>query len=109
MKKEMSDYINGMTENNLETLEQIITLQYRKFIQFYKLVKEYSGIITKVKYQFISPSSLDVLLVLNTKRDLSNLKKELEKSMEKSKYDGSVKVVKKNIFISIILEESDGK
>lgn len=109
MKKEMSDYINGMTENNLETLEQIITLQYRKFIQFYKLVEEYSGIITKVKYEFISPSSLDVLLVLNTKRDLSNLKKELEKSMEKSKYDGSVKVVKKNIFISIILEESDRK
>ena len=105
MKQEMSDYMNAMTSSDLETLEKIISLQYRKFVKFYKLVKDYSGLISKVKYEFNSPSSLDVVLTFNTKRNLENIKKELESSMEKNSYDGIVESVKKGLFISIKLDE----
>lgn len=105
MKKDVVDYMNELTSSNLNSLEQLISLQYRKFIQFYRLVKDYSDIITKVKYEFNSPSSLDVVLIFDTKRDLKDIKKELISSMEKSKYNGSIKVVKKSIYMSIILDE----
>jgi hypothetical protein len=111
MKKDMTDYINSMIEDNLETLGKIISLQYRKFIRFYELVSEYSGSIDAVKYDFISPTSLDVSLTFESKEDLKKVKKEIETAMEKSKYDGSVKQEspKKDnrLFISIILEEPD--
>ena len=111
MKKDMTDYINSMIEDNLETLGKIISLQYRKFIRFYELVSEYSGSIDDVKYDFISPTSLDVSLTFESKEDLKKVKKEIETAMEKSKYDGSVKQEspKKDnrLFISIILEEPD--
>ena len=105
MKQVMTDYINSMTEGNLDSLEQIISLQYRKFIRFYRLVEGYSELIKNLKYEFNSPTSLDVLLVLESKAKPENIKKEIEASMSESKYDGEVKLVKKNVFISIILDE----
>ena len=105
MKKDMTDYINGMTENNLDTLEQIISLQYKKFMKFYKIVEPYSSSIEKVKYQFESPLSLDVFLILDSKKDAKELKRELESLMEKHDCNGSVEVNKKDIFISIIMDE----
>jgi hypothetical protein len=102
----MVDYINDLSDSNLETLEQIISLQYRKFIRFYQLIEKYSGIIKKVQYEFISPSSLDVVLIFDTKRKLENIKKEIDDEMEKLKYDGSTEVKKKTIAMSIVLDES---
>ena len=104
----MECYINDMTSGDLETLEKIISLQYKKFVRFYKLIKEYSGLISKLKYEFNSASSLDILLYLETKRDPEKIRDEIECSMRESEYDGTVSVVKKNIFISLFLdEESD--
>ena len=108
MKKSMTQYINDMTSGDLETLEKIISFQYKKFVRFYKLIREYSGLISKLKYEFNSTSSLDVLLYMDTKRDLQKLCDEIESAMQKSEYDGAVSVVNKNIFISLVLdEESD--
>lgn len=106
MNKDMVDYMNELSSCNLETLEQIISLQYRKFVRFYKLVEGYSGDINKIKYEFNSPSSLDVVLTFKRKKELSKIKNELEDSMKKSSYDGSVKLNKKEILISIELDES---
>ena len=105
MKKDLVDYLNALSSSDFDILEKIISLQYRKFVRFYKLVSEYSGIISKVKYEFNSPSSLDVVLNCDTKKNLGSIKKELESSMEKSKYDGEIKLIKKNMYISLTLDE----
>ena len=109
MNKKMTDYINEMASSNMETLEKIISLQYRKFVRFYKLVESYSDMIKKVKYEFNSPLSLDVVLVFNDSKDgkdIKNIRKKLEESMIESKYDGYTKIIeKKCIFISIELDE----
>ena len=58
MKEDMFDYIDKLSGKDFKTLEKIISFPYRKFIRFYRLVESYSGIITKVKYNFISPSNI---------------------------------------------------
>lgn len=108
MKKVITQYMNDMTSGDLETLEKIISFQYKKFVRFYKLIHDYSGLISKLKYEFNSASSLDVLLYMDTKRDLKKLCDEIEDMMKKSEYDGEVSVVKKNIFISLVLDEESG-
>jgi hypothetical protein len=105
--KSMSDYMNDLTGHSLDTLEQIISLQYRKFVQFYRLIEKYSNIINKVHYEFNSPLSLDVELEFNTKKTLETIKKELDESIKKNNYDGLITIKKKNIIISLVLDEED--
>lgn len=106
MKRDMAEYLNALTSDDLDTFEQIISLQYRKFTMFYKLVNQYSHLIDKLKYNFEDASSLDVVLSMDSSTDMKSVKKELESSMEKSGYDGSIKIQKKNLRISIVLLES---
>ena len=105
MKKDMAEYLNALVSDNLDTFEQIISLQYRKFVRFYKLVSRYSSQIDKIKYTFNDASSLDVILSMCDSADMKTIKQELESSMEKNGYDGSIKIQKKNFHISIILVE----
>lgn len=106
MKKNMIEYINSMSEGKLDTLGTIISLQYKKFIQFYKLVSEYSDDISKVSYQFNSSSSLDVGITFENKCNVDDISDNILNSMEKSKYDGNLtKIDKKNILMNIYLEE----
>ena len=101
----MTEYMNQLTSSSLDNLAIIISCQYRKFCMFYKLVSEYSALITKVKYEFKSISSLDVVLVFKTKRDLNVIRSELESAMEEYGYEGTLTNDKKNIYMSIHLEE----
>lgn len=105
MKKDMIEYLNTLSSNDFDVFEQIISLQYRKFVRFYRLVREYSEMISKIKYEFNSPSSLDVVLSFDTSKNLSSIKKELESSMKKSEYEGEIKLSKKNMYISLTLIE----
>ena len=105
MKKDMIEYLSALSSNDYDAFEKIISLQYRKFVRFYKLVREYSDIISKIKYDFKSPSSLDVVLNFDTKKNISSIKKELESSMKESEYEGEIKLLRKNMYISISLEE----
>ena len=106
MKKDMVEYMNSMCSDNLDTLEYIIAHQYRKFVQFYNLVSEYSSLISKLSYDFQSEESLDIILVFDTKRKLENIKDEFEQSMTDRGYNGAISISKKNMMISIILDES---
>lgn len=106
MKKDMLDYIDGLASGDLDAFEHLISNQYRKFVRFYRLVEGYSSIITKLKYEFNSPLSLDVVLILDTKRNADKIKPELEASIESSEYDGTVTVDNKNVHISITFDEN---
>lgn len=105
MKQDMTEYLNNMTSGSFDTLEKIISLQYRKFVRFYKLVKEYSSLITKLKYTFVDGSTLNIVLVMDPSADMKSIKKELESSIKKSQYEGSIKIQKKNFIISLTLQE----
>lgn len=105
MKNDMAEYLNALASGNFDTFEQIISLQYRKFVRFYKLVKQYSRSIDKLKYHFHDAESLDVVLNMESGSDMKDIKKELESSMERNGYDGSIKIQKNNLHISIVLAE----
>ena len=105
MEKSMTEFLNELTSSDLETLDQIITLQYRKFIRFYRLIEDYSGIIKKIKYDFVSPESLDILLVFDTKKSMDKIKDELLLSMTEKSYNGDIKIENKNMYMSITLDE----
>lgn len=104
MKKGMTDYINAMANNNLETLEQIISTQYRKFVRFYNLVASYTDIIKDIKYDYKSSKSLDIRLSFKN-NDLEHIKDSFVECMSEHGYDGTVELGKKYIDISILLEE----
>ena len=106
MKKDMLEYIDGLASGDLETFEQIISHQYKKFVRFYRLVENYSSYINSLKYEFNSPVSLDVILVLNTNKNADKIKPELELSIENSDYTGTVDIQGKNLHISIEFDET---
>lgn len=107
MKKSMSDYLNAMTSGKLENFENIISHQYRKFKKFYYMIKDYSESITKVKYEFLDKHTLNVSLTFETKRRLSDIKKELESSIEGTDYQCEFKISKKVMKLAITYKESE--
>lgn len=107
MLKQMNEYLSSMSGNNLDTLEKIISLQYRKFIKFYRLVEDYSEFIDGLEYEFNTASSLDVSIKFNTKKNLKELKESMLKYMNKYAYDGFVEIKKKMMYVSIVMEEKN--
>lgn len=105
MKKSMVDYMKEMVSGDFSTLECIISTQYEKFLQFYKLMEIHEDSVDKIQYNFNTPSTLDVLLILNKKKEAKTLKEELENSIIENEYNACVEIKDKNIYISIILEE----
>ena len=106
MKADMAEYLNALVSDDFDTFEQIISLQYRKFTRFYKLVKNYSSQIEKLRYSFTDPSSLDITLYMNDNTDMKELKNDIETSMERNGYEGILRIQKKNLHMSIILAET---
>lgn len=106
MREDMAEYLNAMTMGDLDTLEEIISHQYRKFVRFYKIVKRYSSSIAKLKYDFRGSSSLDVVLILEKGVEPKTIKSGLQNAIDVSKYEGSLKIAKNCIHVSLTLEES---
>lgn len=107
MKQTITDYMDELTSDNLEAFERIISLQYRKFIRFYRLVEEHSKDISDVKYEFTSPSSLDVVLIIEDTSKVKDIKSDIKSSMKTSDYEGTVTLDDNTIHISIVMEEED--
>ena len=49
MKKSMTDYLYALSDNSYDTLYDIMSSKYRKFICVYWLLKDYSDNITMLK------------------------------------------------------------
>ena len=47
----MTDYLYALSENSYDTLYEIMSLKYRKFIRIYWLLKDYSDNIIALKYK----------------------------------------------------------
>ena len=47
----MTDYLYALSENSYDTLYEIMSLKYRKFIRIYWLLKDYSDNIIALQYK----------------------------------------------------------
>lgn len=106
MEKDMAVYLNELTSCNMDTLDVILSHQYRKFQRLYWLLKEYSENISKMKYKSEDPSSLEITVIFLQGTNIKSIKKDLEKAMRESSYIESVETVgKKNLRLSITYDE----
>lgn len=51
MKKSMPEYIATLSDNDFEILEEIFEDKYKKFLDVYWLIRDYSDYITTLKYK----------------------------------------------------------
>ena len=92
MKKSLTDYISALTGTSVETFEDLIGNKYRKFLNFFEIVKDYSEYIKTMEYEFTeNGDTLSVKITftkdvaLDDKKELINEMKESGYSVEKSK------------------------
>ena len=107
MKKKMNEIINSLTGDDFDTLRKIISLQYRKFIRFYRLIEEYIDDIRDLQYEFYSAESLNVLLAFNDKSKVKDAEENIHNGIVENNYDGHVSTKKDRLYITLILQEED--
>ena len=99
MNKSMTSYMNSMCKNMYD-LEKIISEQYDKFVKFYWYILPYSDYIEDVRYNFTDASSLDLVLVIDKKRNATKIVKELSNT-EIEGYNVDITSKNDEIFLSI--------
>lgn len=99
MKKSMPDYINELSGDDFDILEEIFINKYQKFIQLYWMISQFNDNISHLKYNESDTKELNIeFKVSDIKPD--KVLKELE--LEFGDCDNiSIWVDKKNIHISI--------
>ena len=50
MDKKISDYVQALSDNDFDVLEEIFLKKYRKFLRCYYIISEYSDQITYIHY-----------------------------------------------------------
>lgn len=60
MKKSMIDYISVLTEDDYDTLEDIIANKYKKFVTLYWILREFSSYIAMLQYKKSSPETMNI-------------------------------------------------
>lgn len=106
MKKRYTDYIQCMTDGDIEKIEYIISKQYRKFVKLYRMLEKHSDDITTIKYEPKNDSTLDVYVEVSTKRKLESMKDSVDAYIEQKGFAGKTLLCdKKGLFISISMDE----
>ena len=73
MKKSYTDYLNELSGNRMDILEELISEKFLEFKGFYRIVSEHSSDIAHVSYRFHEDDtdSLDVDITVNPSVDVS--------------------------------------
>ena len=105
MKASLSEYIKELSGNELSTLEEIISKKYRKFMNFFSLVQDYSDDIVALTYNFTDQNTLDIDLSMkgSGKKDL---REEIKEEMFALGYQVESKITAKKIKLVITYDES---
>nr|DAJ77551.1 MAG TPA: hypothetical protein [Caudoviricetes sp.] len=72
MRQRCTDYLNELSGDRFDILEDLIINKYRHFRKFYKFISCYTDDISHILYQFNSKESLDI--VIEIKPDVDNNK-----------------------------------
>lgn len=68
MKKSYTDYLNELSGNRMDVLEELISEKFFEFKRFYQMISEHSSDIAHVSYRFQeerTDNSLNVDITIN--------------------------------------------
>lgn len=106
MKKSMTDYLYALSENSYDTLYDIISTKYRKFIRVYWLLKDYSDNIIGLKCKEKTEKDKLKITVSFSGLDVDKVADKLRSCMDESD-EIYIKVHKSSIDIDIHKTEFD--
>ena len=106
MKASLSEYMKQLSGNELSILEEVISKKYRKFMNFFNLVREYSNFIESLKYNFTDMNSLDIELNMKNSKKCE-IRKELIEELNLLGYEVESKTSGKKMNLIIIYDESE--
>ena len=104
MKADMIEYIKALSDKNYELIEEIVVKKYKKFINFFELVRDYGHDITNLKYNLSDDNILDVTITMKNNIKKS-VKKEMVNELEKIGYIIDVDIKKRKLNIKITYTE----
>lgn len=106
MKASLSEYMKELSGNELSILEEVISKKYRKFMNFFNLIREYSEDISSLKYNFTEKNILDIDLLMKTTKK-REIREELIEELEHLGYGVESKTNGKKMNLVIIYDESN--
>lgn len=104
MKADLVEYICALSGCDSDVIEEIIGKKYRKFLNFFELVRDYGDDIVRLQYNLSTGDILDVTITMrgNVKKDISeNIKKELEMLG----YEITSEIIKRKLHITLMYDE----
>lgn len=104
MKADMIEYIKALSDKNYDLLEEIVVKKYKKFINFFELVRDYGDDIINLKYNLSDDNILDVTITMKTNVKKS-IKKEMVEELEKIGYIINIEVKKRKLNVKITYNE----
>lgn len=100
MKQSYTDYLNELSGNRMDILEELITKKYKKFRKFYKIVSKYSSDIAHISYRFSEEDSLDIDITVNSNVDIDKFLHHIDEETE-GKYSLEICVDTRVLYMSI--------
>lgn len=104
MKKSMMNYISVLTEEDYDTLEDIIANKYKKFVTLYWILREFSSYIAMLQYKKSSPDTMSIQIRF-AGTDVLKLIKLLE--TEVSKYENVFLDNYDNGYVHLLIEQDE--
>lgn len=105
MEKSYTNYLNELSGNRMEILEEIITKKYKKFKKLYKILSNLSSDIAHISYRFSDDeNSLSVDITVNQSIDVYDFVKQIYDENH-DRYDIVTDHDGKVIYLSIQLQE----
>lgn len=107
MQHTLPAYVMVLSNNNFETLEEIIMNKYRKFLTLYDLLENYSSDIDTLKYTITKKNKLKIQLLVKDINSISMLYDNIQDNIQiRHTYDDiSIWKDDNTIYIEIIKEE----
>ena len=106
MKKSITNYLYALSENDYNILYEIMSLKYRKFIQLYWMLKDFSDNIVGLRYKEKTEKEKLKITVIFSGIDAKDVERQIIKNLSDSD-EVKTKATKKEICIEIYREERD--
>jgi hypothetical protein len=104
MKADLVKYICALSENSSDVIEEIVGKKYRKFTNFFELVREYGDDIIRLQYNLSDGEILDVTITMkcNVKNDISEI---MKSDLEQLGYKVASEIIKRKLHIVLVYDE----
>lgn len=105
MKKEITHYLEELSGNDIETLGNIISNQYKKFLSFYRAVSEYSSDMESIEYIFECNEELNVNIIFKTAKKSEKCLQDILSYLDDNDCEGMAETEGTRCNIKLVLVE----